>query len=132
MIITCVMRSKLEIEKLAGMYTSKSVNQQLTLNKWYNEKLANIERGMTRTGWISRWMPWPWLINIHYVWMAVMTISGMELNWGIVIPGSNEEESGRRRLALGMELQYIYKNLTFRNNLTYSNVKAINSPLWLV
>ena len=38
------------------------------------------------------------------------------------------KESGRRRLALGMELQYIYKNLTFRNTLTYSNVKAVNSP----
>ena len=54
------------------------------------------------------------------------------IRYGIELGYSNTpgvmKESGRRRLALGMELQYIYKNLTFRNNLTYSNVKATNSP----
>ena len=124
----CNAVEKLEIEKLAGMYTSKSVNQQLTLNKWYNEKLANIERGYD-TYWLDKPLDAVAVANKH----SLRLDGGNDnIRYGIELGYSNTpgvmKESGRRRLALGMELQYIYKNLTFRNNLTYSNVKAINSP----
>ena len=124
----CNAVEKLEIEKLAGMYTSKSVNQQLTLNKWYNEKLANIERGYD-TYWLDKPLDAVAVANKH----SLRLDGGNDnIRYGIELGYSNTpgvmKESGRRRLALGMELQYIYKNLTFRNNLTYSNVKATNSP----
>ena len=124
----CNAVEKLEIEKLAGMYTSKSVNQQLTLNKWYNEKLANIERGYD-TYWLDKPLDAVAVANKH----SLRLDGGNDnIRYGIELGYSNTpgvmKESGRRRLALGMELQYIYKDLTFRNNLTYSNVKAINSP----
>ena len=124
----CNAVEKLEIEKLAGIYTSKSVNQQLTLNKWYNEKLANIERGYD-TYWLDKPLDAVAVANKH----SLRLDGGNDnIRYGIELGYSNTpgvmKESGRRRLALGMELQYIYKNLTFRNNLTYSNVKAINSP----
>ena len=35
------------------MYTSSSVTQQLTLNEWYSEKLANIKRGYD-TYWLDK------------------------------------------------------------------------------
>ena len=124
----CNAVEKLEIEKLAGMYTSTMVNYQLTLNKWYNEKLANIERGYD-TYWLDKPLDAVAVANKH----SLRLDGGNDnIRYGIELGYSNTpgvmKESGRRRLALGMELQYIYKNLTFRNNLTYSNVKAINSP----
>ena len=124
----CNAVEKLEIEKLAGMYTSTMVNYQLTLNKWYNEKLANIERGYD-TYWLDKPLDAVAVANKH----SLRLDGGNDnIRYGIDLGYSNTpgvmKESGRRRLALGMELQYIYKNLTFRNNLTYSNVKATNSP----
>ena len=124
----CNAVEKLEIEKLAGMYTSSAINQQITLNGWYNEKLANIKRGYD-TYWLDKPLDAVAVANKH----SLRLDGGNDnIRYGIELGYSNTpgvmKESGRRRLALGMELQYIYKNLTFRNNLTYSNVKATNSP----
>ena len=124
----CNAEEKLAIEKAAGMYTSAAVNSQLTLNKWYNEKLANIKRGYD-TYWLDKPLDAVAVAHKH----SLRLDGGNEnIRYGIELGYSNTpgvmKESGRRRLALGMELQYIYKNLTFRNNLIYSNVKAINSP----
>ena len=49
----CNAEEKLAIEKAAGMYTSTAVNSQVTLDKWYNEKLANIKRGYD-TYWLDK------------------------------------------------------------------------------
>ena len=110
------------------MYTSTAVNSQVTLDKWYNEKLANIKRGYD-TYWLDKPLDAVAVANKH-----TLRLDGGNDNirYGLEVNYSNTpgvmKESGRRRLALGMELQYIYKNLTFRNTLTYSNVKAVNSP----
>ena len=124
----CNAVEKLEIEKAAGMYTSTAVNQQITLNKWYSEKLANIKKGYD-TYWLDKPLDAVAVAHKH----SLRLDGGNEnIRYGIELGYSNTpgvmKESGRRRLALGMELQYIYKGLTFRNNLTYSNVKATNSP----
>lgn len=116
------------IEKAAGMYTATAVNSQLTLDRWYNEKLANIKRGYD-TYWLDKPLDAVAVANKH-----TLRLDGGNdhIRYGLEVNYSNTpgvmKESGRRRLALGMELQYIYKNLTFRNTLTYSNVKATNSP----
>lgn len=124
----CNAVEKLESEKAAGMYTSTAVNQQITLNKWYSEKLANIKKGYD-TYWLDKPLDAVAVAHKH----SLRLDGGNEnIRYGIELGYSNTpgvmKESGRRRLALGMELQYIYKGLTFRNNLTYSNVKATNSP----
>ena len=124
----CNAVEKLAIEKAAGMYSSTMVNYQLTLNEWYNEKLANIKRGYD-TYWLDKPLDAVAVANKH----SLRLDGGNDnIRYGIELGYSNTpgvmKESGRRRLALGMELQYIYKSLTFRNNLTYSNVKATNSP----
>lgn len=124
----CNAAEKLAIEKAAGMYTSIAINQQNTLNKWYNEKLANIKKGYD-TYWLDKPLDAVAVAHKH----SLRLDGGNEnIRYGIDLGYSNTpgvmKESGRRRLALGMELQYIYKSLTFRNNLIYSNVKAINSP----
>ena len=124
----CNAEEKLAIEKAAGMYTATAVNSQLTLDRWYNEKLANIKRGYD-TYWLDKPLDAVAVANKH-----TLRLDGGNdhIRYGLEVNYSNTpgvmKESGRRRLALGMELQYIYKNLTFRNTLTYSNVKATNSP----
>lgn len=124
----CNAVEKLAIEKAAGMYTDTSVGDQIILNERYNEKLANIQRGYD-TYWLDKPLDAVAVANKH----SLRLDGGNDhIRYGIDLGYSNTpgvmKESGRRRLALGMELQYIYKNLTFKNNLTYSNVKAINSP----
>ena len=124
----CNAEEKLAIEKAAGMYTATAVNSQLTLDRWYNEKLANIKRGYD-TYWLDKPLDAVAVAN-----KPTLRLDGGNdhIRYGLEVNYSNTpgvmKESGRRRLALGMELQYIYKNLTFRNTLTYSNVKATNSP----
>ena len=118
----CNAEEKLAIEKAAGMYTSTAVNSQVTLDIWYNEKLANIKRGYD-TYWLDKPLDAVAVANKH-----TLRLDGGNDNirYGLEVNYSNTpgvmKESGRRRLALGMELQYIYKNLTFRNTLTFSNV----------
>ena len=124
----CNAEEKLAIDKAAGMYTATAVNSQLTLDRWYNEKLANIKRGYD-TYWLDKPLDAVAVAN-----KPTLRLDGGNdhIRYGLEVNYSNTpgvmKESGRRRLALGMELQYIYKNLTFRNTLTYSNVKATNSP----
>lgn len=124
----CNAEEKLAIEKAAGMYTTSSVSSQLVLTENYNEKLANIKKGYN-TYWLNKPLDAVAVANKHSLRLDGgndYIRYGLELNYSNT-PGVMKE-SGRRRLGLGMDLQYIYKNLTFKNNLTYSNVKAINSP----
>lgn len=123
----CNAVEKLAIEKAAGMYDDRAVNNQMVLTERYNTKLANILKGYD-TYWLNKPLDAVAVANKH----SLRLDGGNDnLRYGIDLGYSNTpgvmKESGRRRLALGMELQYIYKNLTFRNNLTYSNVKATNS-----
>ncbi len=124
----CNAEEKLAIEKAAGMYDGYDLGSQLTLNKWYNEKLANLKKGYD-TYWLDKPLDAVAVANKH-----TLRLDGGNdyIRYGLEVGYSNTpgvmKESGRRRLSLGMELQYIYKSLTFKNNLTYSNVKAINSP----
>ena len=124
----CNAEEKLAIEKAAGMYTSEYVNVQIGLQEVYSQKLANVRKGYN-TYWLNKPLDAVAVANKH----SLRLDGGNDyIRYGMEIDYSNTpgvmKESGRRRLSLGMELQYIYKSLTFRNNLTYSNVKATNSP----
>ena len=124
----CNAEEKLAIEQMAGMYEGYDLGSQLTLDKWYYNKLANIKRGYD-TYWLDKPLDAVAVANKH----SLRLDGGNDyIRYALEVDYSNTpgvmKESGRRRLSLGMELQYIYKSLTFKNNLTYSNVKATNSP----
>lgn len=132
----CNPEEKLQLEVLAGLYDIDK-KAFYTQDKWsdsrymeeaYNRRLANIREGVN-TYWLDKPLNGLTLAHKHslrldggndYIRYA------MEVNYNNT-PGVMKE-SGRERLGLGLELQYIYKNLTFRNQLTYSRVKATNSP----
>ncbi len=132
----CNPEEKLELEVLAGLYDVEkksyiSVNKyhdQAVMQRAYNWRLANIREGVN-----TYWLDKP-LNSLTVAQKHSLRLDGgndyiryaMEVNYNNT-PGVMKE-SGRERLGLGLELQYIYKGLTFRNQLNYSRVKAANSP----
>lgn len=132
----CNPEEKLELETLAGLYDIEK-KTYYNRDKWsdksvledaYNKRLANI-RERVNTYWLNKPLNKLTVAHKHslrldggndYIRYA------MEVNYNNT-PGVMKE-SGRERLGLGLELQYIYKTLTFRNQLNYSRVKATNSP----
>lgn len=133
----CNPEEKLELEVLAGLYDVEKKQyfnygskfaDQAVMQRAYNWRLANIREGVN-TYWLDKPLNSLTVAHKHsfrldggndYIRYA------MEVNYNNT-PGVMKE-SGRERLGLGLELQYIYKNLTFRNQLNYSRVKATNSP----
>ncbi len=132
----CNPEEKLELEVLAGLYDVEKkqyynvdkYTDQAVMQRAYNWRLANIKEGVN-TYWLNKPLNSLTVAHKHslrldggndYIRYA------MEVNYNNT-PGVMKE-SGRERLGLGLELQYIYKGLTFRNQLNYSRVKAANSP----
>ena len=132
----CNPEEKLQLEVLAGLYdidkksyyTQDRWSDNVWLEEAYNSRLKNIREGVN-TYWLNKPLNKVTLAHKHslrldggndYIRYA------MEVNYNNT-PGVMKK-SGRERLGLGLELQYIYKNFTFRNQLTYSRVKAENSP----
>lgn len=133
----CSPEEKLELEVLAGLYDVEKKSyynygskyaDQAVMQRAYNWRLANVKEGVN-TYWLDKPLNGLTVAHKHslrldggndYIRYA------MEVNYNNT-PGVMKE-SGRERLGLGLELQYIYKGLTFRNQLNYSRVKATNSP----
>ena len=132
----CDSWEKLQLETLAGLYDIEKKtyynrdknSDRSVLEDAYNKRLANVRQGVN-TYWLNKPLNKLTVAHKHslrldggndYIRYA------MEINYNNT-PGVMKE-SGRERLGLGLELQYIYKNLTFRNQLNYSRVKATNSP----
>lgn len=133
----CNPEEKLELEVLAGLYDVEKKQyfnygskfaDQAVMQRAYNWRLANIREGVN-----TYWLDKP-LNSLTVAHKHSLRLDGgndyiryaMEVNYNNT--PSVMKESGRERLGLGLELQYIYKNLTFRNQLNYSRVKATNSP----
>ena len=122
----CNPEEKLELEVLAGLYDVEKKQyfnygskfaDQAVMQRAYNWRLANIREGVN-----TYWLDKP-LNSLTVAHKHSLRLDGgndyiryaMEVNYNNT-PGVMKE-SGRERLGLGLELQYIYKNLTFRNQL---------------
>lgn len=132
----CNAEQKLELEKLAKMYDidAKSYynmdrnNDKLFLDRAYSWRLQNVKEGVY-TDWLSKPLDEVAVGSKHSVRLDGGTDNfryAMDLNYNNT-PGVMKK-SGRERMGIGVELQYIYKNLNFRDQLTYSYVKSKNSP----
>ena len=133
----CNPEEKLELEVLAGLYDVEKKQyfnygskfaDQAVMQRAYNWRLANIREGVN-TYWLDKPLNSLTVAHKHSLRLDGgndYIRNAMEVNYNNT-PGVMKE-SGPERLGLGLELQYIYKNLTFRNQLNYSRVKATNSP----
>lgn len=132
----CTPEQKLELEKMAGlydvsyrrMYSQDKTSDQLYCDMSYNHRLRNILEGVN-TDWLAQPLDQVAIGHKHSVRLEGGSDNfryAMDLNYNNT-PGVMKK-SGRKRMGIGLELQYIYNNITFRDQLTYSNVTSNNSP----
>ena len=110
------------------MYTSTAVNSQVTLDKWYNEKLANIKRGYD-TYWLDKPLDAVAVANKH-----TLRLDGGNDNirYGLEVNYSNTpgvmKESRRSTQTAALDLSYRYRKLLMKNSLTVDNSTGDDSP----
>lgn len=132
----CNSEQKLAVERLAGMYdaTKKSYYtqslsaDQIQMEEAYSWRRANMLKGID-----TYWLDKP-LNSLTVAHKHNLTVDGGNDNLLYALnvtyndtPGVMKE-SGRTRFGISLKIQYMYKNLTFRNELSYSNISSKNSP----
>ncbi len=120
---------KLQYEALAGLYDgSDAVYVQEEYLQRYNERLKLVEKGVN-TDWLAKPLKSAGISNKH-----TFQIEGGNENfrYGVNLNYSNTsgvmKGSGRKRIGTSVKLQYNYKNLRFRNEVSYDNVTSKDSP----
>lgn len=132
----CNAEQKLQLEQLAGLYDIEKksyynmdkYSDELCMKNAYASRLAAIRSGVN-TDWLAQPLDEVATGHKHSVRIDGGTENfryAMDLNYNNT-PGVMKG-SGRERLGLGLEMQYTYKNITFRDQLTYSRVNSKNSP----
>ena len=120
-------REKLEAERLAGYYDTDDPSQIATKLKEYNGKLQNIERGI-ETDWLA--LP----LRTSFGHKHSISIGGASdaFRYGLDL-GYDDQEGvmkgqNRKKMSAALNLQYQYKGLTFRNQMTTTLVNSQESP----
>ena len=119
---------KLQLEKAAG-YSDPfgTIDQTEARERDYNYRL-----GLVQQGYNTYWLDKPLEVAIGH--KHTLSVEGGEkaMRYSLDLTYENVpgvmKESGRQRMGMGTMLLYRFKNLTFRNNMTYDNVKSTNSP----
>ena len=132
----CDAEQKLALERLAGLYDASkksyfnmdAVSDQIGMNQAYDRRLQFIQAGVN-TDWLAQPLDEVVVGQKHSIRIDGGSENfryAMDLNYNNT-PGVMKK-SGRERMGLGVELQYIYNNITFRNQVTFANVNSKNSP----
>ena len=119
---------KLQLEKAAGYFDPfGTIDQTEARERDYNYRL-----GLVQQGYNTYWLDKPLEVAIGH--KHTLSVEGGEkaMRYSLDLTYENVpgvmKESGRQRMGMGTMLLYRFKNLTFRNNMTYDNVKSTNSP----
>lgn len=121
-------KEKLEVERLAGCYeVYDEYTDQYTLDREYNQKLANITKGVD-TYWLGK--PLETVFNHRH---SLYVDGGSDnLRFGIELQYANQDgvmkDSYRDRFGAGFYLQYTLKSFTIKNQTTYQRVNSKDSP----
>lgn len=119
---------KLQLGKAAGYFDPfGTIDQTEARERDYNYRL-----GLVQQGYNTYWLDKPLEVAIGH--KHTLSVEGGEkaMRYSLDLTYENVpgvmKESGRQRMGMGTMLLYRFKNLTFRNNMTYDNVKSTNSP----
>ncbi|PXZ42957.1 MULTISPECIES: SusC/RagA family TonB-linked outer membrane protein [Porphyromonadaceae] len=126
----CNAAEKLEVERLAGVYTASSPSSQPNSDQDYYNKLNQVLKGVD-TDWLAQ--------PLHNVFNHKHTIyieGGVEsIRYGVDFfydkNGGAMKGSYRDRVGAGMSLDYRYKKLQIRNYISYAGTRSENSPYGL-
>lgn len=123
----CDAREKLQVEQIAGRYTSSSPYYQALLDEQYNAIAADIASGVN-TYWLSQ----PLRTGVGQKHTANIEGGTEEMRYSASVMYNNVagvmKESGRRTISGNINLAYRYKQWSFRNSLTVTGNKADDSP----
>ncbi len=121
---------KLEYERLAGVYTSRTNNreEQIGLDIKYNDRLSEVVRGVD-TYWLSK----PLRTSINQRYNAFIEGGDASFRYGITLNYDNDKGvmkgSGRERYGINVSFNYnIGTKFVIKNDLTVNNVEGYNSP----
>lgn len=123
-------REKLEFERLAGLYTSKTnqKEEQMALDIQYNNILAEIERGVD-----SYWLSQPLRTSLNQRYSAYLEGGDDHFRYGINLKYDSDKGvmKGSDREKYGINIYFSYdiaNKLNIRNDLTIDDVKGSDSP----
>ena len=124
-------KGKLETERLAGCYdlavADDGYTDQYTLDKEYNEKLANVTKGVD-TYWLSK----PLQTVFNHTHSLYVDGGNESVRFGIELQYANQDGvmkgSLRDRMGAGVSLSYNYKTFLVKNTVTYQRVRTKESP----
>lgn len=119
---------KLELERAAGYFDALgSAAQTEARMEDYNYRRSLVERGYD-TYWLSK----PLRTAVGHKHAVNIEGGGEAMRYSLDLTYENApgvmKGSARERMGMGVTLLYRWKNLTFRNNMTYDNVSSDNSP----
>ena len=123
-------REKLEFERLADVYTSRSgdYDEQARLDIAYNQVLAEVERGVD-TYWLSR----PLRTSVNQRYSAYLEGGDEHFRYGINLKYDNDKGvmtgSDREKYGINIYFSYDIQNkLNIRNDLSVDDVTGTDSP----
>ena len=120
-------REKLEAERLAGYYDTDDPSQIATKLKEYNGKLQNIERGIE-----TDWLALPLRTSFSHKHSIGIAGASDAFRYGLDLMYDDQEGvmkgQNRKKMSAALNLQYQYKGLTFRNQMTTTLVNSQESP----
>ena len=125
----CDPSEKLQVEKMAGLFTSKTGNlvEQLNLDAAYSNKLAEIIAG-SKTDWLAQ----PTRVGVGHKHSVYIEGGDQAMLYGIDLSYNNIagvlKGSDRNTFSGGINLTYRWKSLQFRNKLTIDYNSSNNSP----
>ena len=122
-------REKLQYEDMAGLYNgSDAIYVQEEYLKTYNERLKLVQQGYD-TDWLAKPLKSVGISNKHSLQLEGGNESfryGLNLNY--LLTSGVMKGSDRSNLGTSLNLLYNYKNLRFRNELSYAKITSNNSP----
>lgn len=119
---------KLELEKAAGYFDPYGTAWQTERR----ERDYNYRLGLVSKGYNTYWLNKP--LHVAVGQKHSLSVEGGEnaMRYSLDLTYENSpgvmKQSGRERMGMGVMLLYRFKNVTFRNNMTYDNVTSDNSP----
>lgn len=119
---------KLQLEQAAGYFDPYGTIDQTEMR----ERDYNYRLGLVKSGYNTYWLDKPLHTAVGH--KHSLSVEGGEeaMRYSMDLTYENSpgvmKESGRERLGMGVMLLYRFKNVTFRNNMTYDHVKSENTP----
>ena len=118
---------KLEVERMAGLFTSDNAKSQVALDQTYTEKLRELLAGV-ETDWLAQ----PVRNGFGHKHSLYLEGGDKAMQYGVNLSfnriGGAMKGSDRNTFSGGITLAYRIKNFQFRDKLTVDYNKSHNSP----